>query len=447
MEWKGEVKKREKAIVMMLLLLFLIPGFILGQSAGGDQYHRGEITYTHNDSLKQDTLKVDSLVRHLHPNHPRSLLINRPMMLSVKYTGGRVLPSSDPVRGDNAIPYAQYAEAKLGFSVLGNRWKDIAYGMPYYGIGVGVYDFNRKDFGHPISAYLYQGALLYEFSQALQLKYEWNFGVSFNWNTYDPVTNPRNESVSAPVNVYFAGNLYLNWVLSQYWDLNVGLSINHVSNGATKMPNSGLNTLGTYIGLTYNFDRERIMREYNPFLVVPEFRTRFVSDITVHATKRQRKLPTSETGLSSSYINHNFFVMGVSYGLLYMPGYKYRYGIGLDGIYDESADFTAQKVGETEKGDDIVKVLYGKTRNRFALGVSLRGEIVMPKYIVSGEMGYDVIHNNRYDKRFYQGFSVKVPFWNDLYGSFTLRTKGMSKAQYILFGVGYVIEHKAKKKG
>jgi len=427
---KLETKKLESFII--ILLLFLVPGSIYGFALK-------------NDSLKE-TVAVDTAQTDSVPAHIWSSFFYRPKMLSVKYTGGTVLETNSSVKGNNHIPYAQYAEAKFGFSSLGNRWKDVAYGMPYYGIGVGVYDFNRSDFGHPISVYLYQGASLHKFSQTLQLKYEWNFGASFNWKTYDPVYNPRNESMSASTNVYFAGNLYLNWVLSQHWDLNVGVSINHVSNGSTKMPNSGMNTLGAFVGLTYNFDRERIMREYNPFLTVPEFRRRFVSDITVHAIKRQRKLSGSITGLSSDYIDHNFFVMGVSYALLHMPGYRYRYGLGLDGIYDESADFTAKKVGETKDGTEIVNISHGKTRNRFALGLALRGEVVLPKYIVSGQLGYNVIHNNRYDKRFYQSFSVKVPFWEGLYGSFTLRGKGMSKAQYILLGIGYVIEHNGHKK-
>ena len=165
---------------MMMFLLFGIPGFIQGQSTNKDDHYSEEIINIEDDYVKIDTLTKDSLAQDYHPGIPRESFIKRPMMLSVKYTGGKVLPTNVSVKGANAISYAQYAEAKLGFSTLGNRWKDVAYGMPYYGIGIGIYDFNRKDFGHPISAYLYQGAVLHKFSQVLQLKYEWNFGVSFN---------------------------------------------------------------------------------------------------------------------------------------------------------------------------------------------------------------------------------------------------------------------------
>lgn len=376
----------------------------------------------------------------------KTMFFQRPKIVSIKYTGGRVMKSNESVDGENRIPYAQYMEAKFGFSSLGNRWKDIAYGMPYYGIGVGLYDFNRRDLGRPLSVYLYHGALLYNFSSALQLKYEWNLGTSFHWKTHDPVKNPRNNCMGSSVNVYFAGNLYLNWILSKHWDLNVGISVNHVSNGATKMPNEGLNTFGAYIGVTYNFDRDRVLREYNPFITIPRFRRRFVSDVTVHGTKRQRSLPISVTKLSSTHIHHNFLVLGVNYALMHMPGYKYRYGVGLDGIYDESADFSARKIGETANGDEIVDINYGKTGNRFAVGLSLRGDMVLPKYSVSAQVGYNVVHNNKYDKRFYQTISVKIPFWKGLYGSFSVRSKNISKSQYLLFGMGYFFEHKSAKR-
>ena len=427
-----KIRERKGFFLLIVLILISIPGPVLSS--------------TFEEHLRMDTAKVDSLSMNLYNSPSKSFLIKYPKILSFKYTGGMVLKTNEAVKGDNSIPYAQYAEVKFGYSVLGNRWKDIAYGMPYYGIGVGFYDFNRSDFGRPVSAYLFYGARLYQFSQNVQLKYEWNLGVSFNWKTYDPVSNPRNESMGSPTNVYFAGNLYLNWILSRHWDLNVGLSINHVSNGATKMPNHGLNTVGAFVGLTYNFDRDRVLREYNPFLTVPEFRARFISDISVSATKRERRLDSSITRLSSDYIDHNFFVMNMSYALLHMPGYKYRYGLSVDGIYDESADFTARKAGETEDGDEIVDIDYGKTRNRFALGLSLRGDMVFPKFIVAVQAGYNVVHNNRYDKRFYQSLTVKVPFWQGMYGSFTVRSKALSKSQYILFGLGYTFEHKPHKK-
>lgn len=390
-----------------------------------------------SEGCKEDTIHSHKLFM----NHPHSFLVNRPPFIAVKYSGGSVSGKN----GKLETGYAQYTELKVGVSSLGNRWKDIVYGMPYYGIGVGFYDFNSDQTGHPVSIYLFQGGILKSFSVKSHLKYEWNFGTSFNWKRYNPETNPHNESIGAPVNIYFAANLYHTTVLSKFWDLNLGVTFNHVSNGATRMPNSGVNTLAAYVGLTYHFNRKRILNEFNPSLKAPVYEeSRLLSDMTFHSTVRQRRFPTDETGLSSVYIHKKFYVAGVNYALLHMPTYKYRYGGGVDIVYDESAGYTIQKVGETLEGRDLVTQENGSFWRRFGVGLSLRGEIVMPKYSVSGQLGYEVIKGEKKDSRLYQIFSVRVPFWDNLYGSFSLRSQKFSKAQYMFFGLGYTIDHKRK---
>ena len=394
--------------------------------------------YCSADSLRIDTILHEGLYMH----NPKSHLLKRPVFISAKYSGGKALVSSSKLQ----TGYSQYGEIRAGVTSLGNRWKDIVYGMPYYGIGVGFYDFNSTAAGNPVSVYLLQGGILKAFSIRSFLKYEWNFGASFNWNRYDPLTNPGNQCISAPVNVYFAANLYYNYLLSKDFDLNIGLALNHVSNGATRMPNSGVNTAVAFVGLTYYFDRERIINEFNPTLRAPLYdNSRLISDFTFNTTVRQRQFDTDETGLSSPFVDKTFFVGNASYALLHMPTYKYRYGVGFDIVYDESAGYKAKKIGENPDGSDITQLTKGKLMDRWALGLSVRGDIVMPKYSVSGIVGYEVIKGKKPDSPFYQAFNVKVPFWDNLYASFTIRSQNFSKAQYMFLGIGYMIDHKPFK--
>lgn len=425
-------------IKIITLLLILCSSIHLHSSEKG----YGNASLFLNQIVVQDTLKRDSLPQRLYMHDPYSFLFKRPVFIAVKYSGGSVAG-----KGKLETGYVQYAEMKIGLSSLGNRWKDIVYGMPYYGLGVGFYDFSSSQTGHPVSIYLFQGGILKAFSARSMLKYEWNFGTSFNWKRHNSVTNPGNESIGAPMNIYFAANLYHTTILTKEWDLNIGVTFNHVSNGATRMPNTGVNTLAAYIGLTYHFDRERILNEFNPTLKAPVYEnSRLISDLTFHSTVRQRRFPTGDTGLSSVYIHKKFYVAGANYALLHMPTYKYRYGGGFDIIYDESAGFTIHKKGETPDGREIMAQKDGDFLGRLGLGFSLRGEIVMPKYAVSGQLGYEVIKGKKTDSRLYQIFSVRVPFWDNLYGSFSLRSQKFSKAQYMFFGIGYMIDHKPFKK-
>lgn len=428
---------KTKILTLATLLILVIPTLSATDGNSDEIRRRNKRIYV-PDSIKKDSI----LHQGLYMDHPKSHLVKRPVFIGAKYSGGKAFIDN------NNLPtaYVQYTDLRIGVTSLGNRWKDIVYGMPYYGIGVGFHDFNSKHTGHPITAYLFQGGTLRAFSIRSSLKYEWNFGVSANWKAYDPVTNPENQCISARANIYFAGNLYYNYLLTKELDLSLGVAFNHVSNGATKMPNSGVNTATAFVGLTYYFDRERIINEFNPTLRAPLYdQSRLISDISFNATVRQRKFNMEETGLSSPYVDKTFFVANVSYALLHMPNYKYRYGTGVDLVYDESAGFKIKKIGETANGVDIAEVKHGNFYDRIGLGLSVRGDIVMPKYSVSGIAGYEVIKGKKADNRLYQAFNVKVPFWDNLYASFTIRSQKFSKAQYMFFGIGYTFDHKPFK--
>ena len=65
--------------------------------------------------------------------------------------------------------------------------------MPYYGIGFySANFFDKKDLGLPFALYLFQGATVRRFNPKWALNYEWNLGMSFNWDPYDPFDNPNN---------------------------------------------------------------------------------------------------------------------------------------------------------------------------------------------------------------------------------------------------------------
>jgi hypothetical protein len=404
---------------------------------GNDDINVQECSLNNPDSLKIDT--IDNLLI----GNPKFHLYQRPFFISAKYSGGKLLGDIERLK----VCYAQYTEMKVGISSQGNRWTDFAYGMPYYGVGVGFYGFGNPQIGNPISIYLLQGATINTPSRRYTVKYEWNLGTSFNWKKYNPVTNPDNVYVGAPMNIYFAANFFHIYELSKEIDLSAGITFNHVSNGATRMPNSGVNSLAASVGLTYHFNRDRIISEYNPSLHPPVYEEmRLISDFSFHSTVRQRKYSPEKTGLSSKYIDKKFMVAGASYSLLHMPDYKYRYGGSLDLIYDESAGFTAKKIGENPDGSDMAEFCEGNVIGRFALGLSGRGEIVMPRYSVSGQLGYDIIKGKKQDHRLYQVLSVRIPLWNNIYGSFILRVQKLSKAQYMFLGIGYMMDHKTVKR-
>lgn len=150
-----------------LWLMFTV-FFDVYEVVGSDIFLR---SISERDSLPGDTIVVNNLKMY----DPKSYLFERPFFISAKYSGGKVLGDIQNI----GVCYAQYSEVKVGVSALGNRWVDIVYGMPYYGIGVGFYDFGSPKVGNPISIYLLQGGTLKPYSKRFMMKYEWNFGMGY----------------------------------------------------------------------------------------------------------------------------------------------------------------------------------------------------------------------------------------------------------------------------
>ena len=157
------------------------------------------------------------------------------------------------------IRYSHSSHIKYSFQFQPGCNAERIYGGSYQGIGLAHFYFRRqKELGSPIALYLFQGARITPLTSWLSLNYEWNFGLSFGWKPYNFETNSYNRVIGSKLNAYINTNFYLNWILSPRLNLNTGIALTHFSNGNTNYPNAGLNTIGIQLGLTYNFNKNRI---------------------------------------------------------------------------------------------------------------------------------------------------------------------------------------------
>ena len=78
---------------------------------------------------------------------------------------------------------------------------------------------------------------------------------------------------------------------------------------------------------------------------------------------------------------------------MYNFGYKFRAGVALDGVYDHSANM---KIVRRER------LLLRPPKKQMALGLSARGEFVMPYFTVGIGLGANVLHGGGDMKSFYQ---------------------------------------------
>ncbi len=370
-----------------------------------------------------------------------------PHFLVFNASDGFVFPTNDFVAGEHRIPHYTSVSLKYGITSTGDDWKDYAYGMPYGGIGIYMANFYRDhDLGTPFSVYFFQGAQLKKIERNLSINYEWNLGGSFNWKYYDPFDNPNNIALGSSVNIHAAANLYLKWRLSKKLDIHGGASFTHFSNGAYTLPNKGLNMLSGFVELAYYFNRENDDYRMNGKMSPPPFEKRIAHDFSILLSSRNARIDTVGTGLPDEYTNRKFKVIGMSYSHLFQNSYKYKWGPSIEMVYDESAGIRAWRQEHPESGKTYDRIRLGKVKERFSVGLSLKGEISMPVYSIFAHMGYDIIHGNKQDKRLYQILGVKVYLKENLFGTFGIRATNFGKAQYLYWNLGYTFNKSRKKK-
>jgi len=105
-------------------------------------------------------------------------------------------------------------------------------------------------------------------------------------------------------------------------------------------------------------------------------------DVTFMISSRHAKVDTVGTGLPSTYAARKFKVFGLTYAHMFRNSYRYKWGPSLEIAYDESAGFKTWREANPETGIGMDRVKLGPFRKRFSVGISAKGELVMPYYSV-----------------------------------------------------------------
>ena len=286
----------------------------------------------------------------------------------------------------------------------------------YQGAGIGVHSFFSHDLlGTPVSLYLLQGAPLLQICDRLRLGYEWNFGLSAGWKNNGLVTV---SALNAYINVAALFDLRLN----DHWSLIFGPGYTHFSNGDTKFPNGGANTVNFRIGSKCNLhgnNHEGIERIFAPDTDKRTFREKVTYDLTALGGWRADRYIDSENNLVVD--NEPYAIIGLQFNPQYHFNEYLSAGPSLDLIYDTSANRNFNR--------GIV--------SHCVAGISVRGEILMPIFSVNVGGGYNTLQDGPDLKGFYGIFSLKAFLTKRLYLNVTYRLGQTSYAHNMMFGVGW----------
>ena len=349
-----------------------------------------------------------------------------------------IFPTSSFLKGANAegriIRGVFSTHVKYLFRYSPGSIDERIYGDVYQGVGLGFYNFGEsRQLGNPVAFYLFQGARISSLAPWLSLHYEWNFGLSAGWKPYDSYYNSYNTMIGSKVNAYISANFYLRWRLSPRVSLLSGLTVSHFSNGNTKIPNAGLNTIGGNIGLECNFYRKDDLKalERKVALTTQPFRRHFTYDFVFFGSWHDRLVKTSD-GFSPS--PEAYPVFGFNFTPMYNLNYKLRLGVSLDGTFDGGANlYTDGDVYGSVDKSDVVRPPLG---DQFALGFSGRAEYVMPFFVVGVGIGANVIGKNDLNM-FYQLLTLKIALSRAIFLHVGYRLQNFNEPNFLMLGIGF----------
>lgn len=155
-------------------------------------------------------------------------------------------------------------------------------------------------------------------------------------------------------------------------------------------------------------------------------------DLLVYGATRKRGfvkegIPTLVPG--------SFGIVGLNFAPMYNFNNYFRAGLSVDAQFDESANIKDYKLVGTY-GDDI-KFHRPPFREQFAVGLSLRAELVMPIFSINVGIGRNMIYSGDDTEGFYQILALKTYVTRHLFLHVGYQLSKFKDPNNLMLGIGY----------
>ncbi len=267
-----------------------------------------------------------------------------------------------------------------------------------------------KVLGYAHCIYPYISFPLTKYNKPISLNLKTALGLSYATKVYDSISNPLNVAISSHINMYASLGLEVAFKVSNRLNASMGIFGSHLSNGAIKKPNYGINMLTGSIGINYKLtSNPKINKKENDFITD---NSRFLIVIG-GGIKEANKPGGSKYGVGSLSVE-------------YSKSFKtyFRYGTSLDYMYD----------GSTIKHfrDDYVK--YNSKLKASKVGVTIMSEVALNRLSAFANLGSYLYNHDKQNDALYQRIGLRYRSCKSIYSQIALKTH-LNVADYIEFGV------------
>jgi hypothetical protein len=307
-------------------------------------------------------------------------------------------------------------ELDLNKQTKGNLGWQQEYHYPQVGYSLMYFRFDpQKPIGNALALFIHAGKSFYK---AHRTNFQWRigFGLAYVEKRFQVQHNFRNDVISQKINFTINGQLNYNIMLSRNVMFNFGIGLFHISNGALKRPNFGINIPTAHAGIGIN-------------IIKGEDEYRRDRD-SVGRIKRTTHLHVgSFMGLKEVYpVNGpKYFLGGLNAVVERRLNHKSGINIGIDLSYDHS-----KKSEIVYDSVDISNTFI----HRAQAGVIAGHELYLHRLSLLTQMGVYLYDPSHLDRRIYQKVGFKYYLTKRFYVNMTLKLN-LGVADWIEWGGGF----------
>jgi hypothetical protein len=267
----------------------------------------------------------------------------------------------------------------------------------------------------------------------IDVRVDLGLGLAFGWNSFDPVVNASQVAIGSDVTAMIEFAPTLEARVARNWSVSLGAGFLHFSNGATSLPNRGLNLFVPTLGVS------RVLVRHNgppsgasgPVPGRRSIESPLSWGVSLWAGIKSVGVNPPGGKREGEYDMRRVAVRGMSVVARRSSGRRSRLSAGLDVTLDDSGG----RVHVLESIDSIGSRL----RDRLSLGAAGSYELMMGPASMGVTLGYSALRASLDNQvsRFYQKVGVSVRPFGPLSVGVAVRSSKFSLPDFIEWSLGF----------
>lgn len=350
--------------------------------------------------------------------------VRKHFVIQLEHENGGILAGNERAKESLHDAYYNALNLRIGWQTRkgGDLYHQL-YNYPVYGVGLYSSTFGLDHVGNPYAVYGFVSVPINpKINKRWNFSYRISLGLSGRFNPYNEEDNPFNLIIGTKNNVFIDFGGQVNYTLGRHFLVGAGVSFHHFSNGALRLPNTGINLLPLTASLTYipnanTFDFRKELLGANP--------------------KKDQLHFSYALGIKQLDLDNDKQYFKSTLGIFWSRfiGYKWRLGVGGNIFYSASGN-DASIAGD--KVNSIGALFSGGP----AFYID---HLLTSRLYLNGNIGY-YIHQNKFNgetKPLFLRIGARYNVFKDFFAGVSIKAH-QGKADFIEWTTGYTLDFRKR---